>query len=382
MKNSIKVIIAVVAVALIGGGVYYSNTGLQQGSLGKSRGSLNSQPGSLLVSRDTVTNIKDSQIVAGTTNVTFAAFKLTAGNTADLRIKQITIRNIGSNTDGIVNIGLYDGSRLLDDNPATTKVNEGTIKTSLGMDGDPKAVTFIYDSGSPVVIPKNSSKVITVKANTVYAATAGQTVQFKIEGIQVYNIPGATIRAIVSYASDTDALKVLYPTKLNFDWTVMPITSLPRSISQAEVARFTMGADAANANDQGAYVSVSALNFKNLSTANLTNFTLQDLTMGGRNEATNANSSNFYSTEAGGSMLQLFFEQGVTRTFKILADVSANANDSVQFRFSAGSPNTAGSAIWSVAGYSTVSGITWTTLDGGLSGIDVSEGFSELVTIR
>jgi len=33
MKNSIKVIIAVVAVALIGGGVYYSNTGLQQGSL-------------------------------------------------------------------------------------------------------------------------------------------------------------------------------------------------------------------------------------------------------------------------------------------------------------------------------------------------------------
>ena len=136
----------------------------------------------MLVSRDAVTDIRDSQIVAGTTNVTFAAYKLTAGNT-DLRIKQITIRNMGSNVNGIVNIGLYDGSRLLD----ATKANSGTIKTALGMDGDPKSVTFIYGSDSSVVVPKNSSKVITVKANTVYSATAGQTVQFKIEGIQLYN---------------------------------------------------------------------------------------------------------------------------------------------------------------------------------------------------
>ena len=45
-----------------------------------------------------------SQLVAGTTNVTFGAYKLDR-NIEDVRIKKITVRNIGSNTNGLTNIG-------------------------------------------------------------------------------------------------------------------------------------------------------------------------------------------------------------------------------------------------------------------------------------
>lgn len=622
--------------------------------------------GSLTVSRDTVTNVKSSQVVSGSTNVVFGAYKLQTGNIEDVKVKRVTVRNIGSNTNGVVSMGIYDGTTLLNDDVATS-TNEGITKASLGSDSstlgnDTKSVTFDYSS-NPFIISKNSYKVLTIKANTVYSATNGETAQFVIDSLDlegagssvkiyptvttesmvattttsafavgevviasngvalsgmggtstfvspvttalaaagtstgvstlvqgfevatqtgsssrvtklnpIYN--GSTIESEVystattySYApgdvvaindnngtsttglhvvvgtvavggtlagggtlvtgltlaandritkvasgafettlaaaatnynlgdilvvddvgtiannglytvtnaisvggdmtaaavvasqvvqlksgaalvtgdyvakmptlstelastaavykydlgdvividddstplnngvyvvrtaiaiggdltaadalgvgitfttadrisklyvkSQEDNLKRLYPTKLNFAWTTPAVSSLQSGTpsSQVEVARFTMGADAANANNPGASISVSALNFTELSTANLSNFAITDVT-NNVSIASNASSSSFSSTTAGGTMTAQTLQQGETRTYKILADVSTNAgSQTAQFRFNAGSQFTAGTATWSVTGDTTVSSITWTAVAG------------------
>lgn len=51
-----------------------------------------------------------------------------------------------------------------------------------------------------------------------------------------------------------DATKILYPTKLNFDWILSSTSTLPTG-SQVEVGRFTLGADAADVNNSGSFVT-------------------------------------------------------------------------------------------------------------------------------
>ena len=129
---------------------------------------------------------------------------------------------------------------------------------------------------------------------------------------------------------------------------------------------FTLGADAANANNPNASVEVTALNLTSLSTARLTRFRLNDFTNGSEVTGTNgANSSSFGSTAAGGSLSTLSFAQGSTRTFQILADVGTNVatSQSATFRFNAGSQFTAGTATWNVLNPASVSS-TWTALAG------------------
>lgn len=165
-----------------------------------------SASGTLTVARDTVSNVKNSQMVAGTTNVTFGAFKLQTGNIEDVRIKKITVRNLGTLTLGLSQIGIYDGSTLLNDDPAT-QASEGIAKASLGADtsvlgNDSKSVTFDY-TARPYVIAKNSSKILTVKANTIYDSVSGRTVQLTIDSIEA---EGAGSNAAIRSALSADPL--------------------------------------------------------------------------------------------------------------------------------------------------------------------------------
>jgi len=57
------------------------------------------------------------------------------------------------------------------------------------------------------------------------------------------------------------------------------------------------------------------------------------------------------------------FQQGETRTFKILADVGTNVgSQTAQFRFNAGAAGSPGSATWDVANAGVTSNSTWTVL--------------------
>lgn len=158
-----------------------------------------SSSGTLTVSRDTVTNVRSSQVVAGTTGVTFGAYKFQTSNTEGIKIRKIYLSNAGSNVNGLTNIALYDGSA----NPLG-----GIKKASLGSDslitgGDERSVVFDYtglaDGG--YLLDKNTFKVLTVKADSVYAATSGQTAQFAIADIEAEGV-GSGTRVYVTLLSD------------------------------------------------------------------------------------------------------------------------------------------------------------------------------------
>lgn len=139
--------------------------------------------GTLGVSRDTVTNVRSSQLVAGTTGVTFGAFKFQTTNTEGIKIRKIYLSNAGSNTNGLTNIGIYESG-------STSPIGSIT-KASLGSDtlvtgGDEKSVVFDYTglSNGGYSIPKNTFKVLLVKGDTVYAATAGQTARLVVAEVE------------------------------------------------------------------------------------------------------------------------------------------------------------------------------------------------------
>lgn len=320
----------------------------------------------LTVEDDVVTNIRSTQIVAGATNVTFAAFRFFARGDEDVRIQRIRVRNIGTNINGIASIGIYSDGVLINDDPTTTP-NEGI----LGADGSPNAVLFDY-STRPYIIPRDSFKVFTIKANTVYNATSGQTVKFEIDLVDAVGVNSNTRIVPTLLNARENALHRLYPTKLNFAW-IAPASTTLLTGRAVEVGRFTLGADVANANNPGASVAVTALNLTNLSTATLVNFTLNDVTQN-VNVATAANSSSFSSTVAGGVLSTLTLQQGETRTFKILADAETTAGyQTAQFRFNAGTESLttgSGSATWSVTNNGVTSNSVWTILAGGVDGLN------------
>ncbi|MBI2483773.1 hypothetical protein HYV71_01140, partial [Candidatus Uhrbacteria bacterium] len=139
--------------------------------------------GTLAVSRDTVTNVRSSQLVAGTTGVTFSAFKFQTSNTEGIKIRKIYLSNAGSNSNGLTNLGIYESG-------STSPIGSIT-KASLGSDtlvtgGDEKSVVFDYTglASGGYSIPKNTYKVLLVKGDTVYAATAGQTAQLVVAEVE------------------------------------------------------------------------------------------------------------------------------------------------------------------------------------------------------
>lgn len=366
MRKSYKIVTGIATVVVVAA-LALGNSGLYKGSLGDL---VNGSPavGTLTVSRDTDTdtNVKTSQIVSGTSQVTFGAYKFQTGTGEDIRIKKITVKNIGSNMNGIANIGIYyfngiaGKSLLLNDAPATP-ANEGIMAPSLKNN----EYTFDY-STRPYTIPANSFLVLQVIADTVYQATSGQTVQFEITSVEA---EGAVSNApIVFTGSAKDNPKTLYPTKLNFSWLHSPAGDILTTGKAVEVARFTLGADAADPFNPGATLSVTDLNFTLLATARLTRLMIYDVTNNIPVTPTNgSNSTNFMGagTTEFNNLYPLLFQQGEKRTFKIIADVGTNAgSQTAQFRFNSGTPFTPGTATWNVTNNGITSYSSWTELQG------------------
>ncbi len=192
--------------------------------------------GTYTVSRDTVTNVRSSQIVAGTTGVTFGAYKFQSSNSE--AIKKLYLANAGNNSNGITNIGVYDGG--------TTPIGSIT-KSSLGSDrnltgGDEKNVVLDFTgmSGGGYVIPKNTYKVLTVKADTVYAATSGQTAQLVIADLEAEG-EGSGVTIFATLQADTT------PATAGQAYAVGDVVSLyDNSSVSAELDQDDIGADVDN----------------------------------------------------------------------------------------------------------------------------------------
>ncbi len=137
--------------------------------------------GALTIARDTVTNLRSTQLVAGQTGSTLAAFKLTTTNAEDVRVKKITLVSTGTLVAGLgPNIGIYESG-------SSTPIGGVTV-ASLGADR-----TFVFDySAAPYTVPSNSYKVLVVKSDTTYTATAGGTVEIGISRLEAQGAASST----------------------------------------------------------------------------------------------------------------------------------------------------------------------------------------------
>ena len=122
--------------------------------------------GTFTLALDTASNLKDNQITSGTTGLTLGAWKMVAADSEDIKVTSISFVNAGNNLNGLRNFKLYDEDNSL----------VATMAGSLVADG---FVTFDLTS-SPFIIDVSvdRSEVLTLKGDTVYTATTGQTAQF------------------------------------------------------------------------------------------------------------------------------------------------------------------------------------------------------------
>lgn len=305
MKNKVKLFSAGLAVLAIGVGILFSNGGSFKGSLQDAAAENNASPRvqfNWIPETYTILN-QGRQVRIG---------KFTLGATPDpehiwtsIRVSELRFGNIS--TAQLSNLTLNDITN--NQNVATNASSASFNSTVEG--GVMPALTF----------QQGETRTFQILADT----TVNPNQFAQLNQVSITYTPSVQRDAVTEtiQSSSTRLNAGPYPTRVNFQWTPTAPSSLTTG-NQAEIGRFTLGADAANDREYiGLTLSVSRISIIDRSTAHLTNLTLNDVTYN-QNVATNANSTNFSSTFAGGSMPTLTFQQGEIRQFKILADVSTN----------------------------------------------------------
>ncbi|OGY60311.1 MAG: hypothetical protein A3B23_00195 [Candidatus Colwellbacteria bacterium RIFCSPLOWO2_01_FULL_48_10] len=115
--------------------------------------------GTLTITADASTPVA-GQLVMGETDVTLATLSFAAGASEAMNVSAITITDTSSFAGSLANVKLYDGSTLL-----------GTIATFSAQSNG----TAAFNLASDWVIPRNTSKILTVKAtvNAYGSAVSG-----------------------------------------------------------------------------------------------------------------------------------------------------------------------------------------------------------------
>lgn len=313
--------------------------------------------GALTVARDTVTNLRSTQLVAGQTGSTLAAFKLTSSNAEDIRVKKITLVATGTLVNGLgPNIGLYESG-------SSTPIGSVTV-ASLGSDS-----TFTFDySSAPYTVPSNSYKVITVKADTTYTATAGGTLEF---GISRLEAQGAASSA------------ALFPTTLTGlsaagGLGVPPVAgSLLTSLTAGDVVFASSGTAAGKSNGVGGngFVAGAAETLAAAANSTLINAILNAGTLGATFQVTKMPARQFNGlneTEAVVNAAASVFPYNVGEVIAYTS-TGAPANDNIMVVNPAGGVNVApGTNI--TAANAVVNGLTFAATD---RVSKISSGFSE-----
>jgi hypothetical protein len=176
------------------------------------------------------------QMVMGETDATMAMLEFTAGSSEDMNVSVVTITDTTSFGGSVSNIKLYDGSTLLGSADSLNAETNGTATFNLSSDW---------------VIPKNTSKTLTIKAtiNAYGSAVSGGSHTFNLASNGDITTrggqSGVAITETVSGATGT-AQKV-YKTKV----VATKASSSPSGSSVvgagANVLEFNVATDSANA---------------------------------------------------------------------------------------------------------------------------------------
>lgn len=205
--------------------------------------------GSTLTLANDSDNVAARNIVMGSTDNVLYKLKLTADNTEDVRVTDITFRDtITGNSAGIAsfnNLRLYDGDTLL-----AGPVNMTIPNTTSG------DIVFSLGSGSTFLVPKNGSKTVTLKGDVATfvsgGAKSGSGHTMGINGITTVTAYGkdssaaATIAITGSASNLAGNAQTVYRTKPTLTSSVLGATTARTRVAVDDIATLNWTADAAD----------------------------------------------------------------------------------------------------------------------------------------
>jgi len=181
-------------------------------------------------------NVPASQRVMGSTDQVVYKVRLTTNNTEDVRVTDITFRDTitnqtsASRVASFTNLKLYDGNTLLA-GPRSLTVQGGTTTAS-------GTVAFALGSESPLVVPKNSSKTLTLKGD-IASFSSGGAVSSSTHTFAINDIAD-----VVAYGKDSSAAATISGVPVGTGQTVFRTKpTLTTSLLGAASSRTRQGVD-------------------------------------------------------------------------------------------------------------------------------------------
>lgn len=205
--------------------------------------------GSTLTLANDSDNVAARNLVMGSADNVLYKLKLSADNTEDVRVTDITFRDtITGNSAGIAsfnNLRLYDGDTLL-----AGPVNMTIPNTTTG------AIAFSLGSGSTFLVPKNGSKTVTLKgdiatfvsggAKSGSAHTIGISATTTVTAYGKDSSAAATVALSGSAATLAGNAQTVYRTKPTLTSSVLGATTARTRVAVDDIATLNWTADAAD----------------------------------------------------------------------------------------------------------------------------------------
>lgn len=275
-------------------------------------------------------NVSARQVVMGSTDNVLYKMRLTANNTEDIRLTDITFRDTITSNSGTItsfnNFKLYDGNTLLA-GPRSMTIVVGSTGT----------VVFALGSESPLVILKNTSKTVTLKGDIAALVSGGSVTN------SGHTFSIAAIGDVVAYGKDSSSAATISGTPSGTAQSVYRTKpTLTSSLLGAASARTRQGVDelanlnwTANAADGLTINTVTVKFVGGAVTSGATAFSVN--LIDANTNADWGSSSATTCTPSGGN--------SCTVTFQVNSDITAGTTKVVKLRASSASFTDAANSV-------------------------------------
>ncbi len=313
--------------------------------------------GSTLTLTTDSNNISARQVVMGSTGNELYKLKLAANNTEDVRVTDITFRDTigGGNSAGIAsfnNLQLFDDAGALLAGPVNMTISSATT-------GD---IVFSLGSTSSLIVPKNSSKTITLKGDIATFISGGAS----SSSSHVFGI--AATSSVTAYGKDSSAsatvsgtttgsAQVVYRSKPTLTSSVLGSTTGRTRVAVDDIATLNWAANAAD----DLTISTVSVKFSGQAASNGSTAFTADLIDANTNAAWGSASQATCTPGAGNSCSVSFgpafsITRGSTKAVKLRVNSSAFYNGSNTSDSLSAIVNAASDIVWSDG---TTTGISW-----------------------
>ncbi len=313
--------------------------------------------GSTLTLTTDSNNVSAKQVVMGSASNVLYMLKLSANNTEDVRVTDITFRDTigGGNSAGISsfnNLQLFDDAGALLAGPVNMTITGSTT-------GD---VVFSLGSTSSLIVPKNSSKTITLKGDvatfTSGGASSSSSHVFGVSATSSVTAYGKDSSASATIAgTTTGTAQVVYRSKPSLTSSVLGSTTGRTRVAVDDIATLNWAANAAD----DLTISTVTVKFSGQAASNGSTAFTADLIDANTNAAWGSAVQQTCTPGAGNSCSVTFgpafsITRGSTKAVKLRVNSSAFYNGSNTSDSLSAIVNAASDILWSDG---TSTGISW-----------------------